>query len=60
MLMLYMLINIPAVILGSRFGEQFVRDVVNSVGAERCDFGYINDQRDSKITNQIIDALSDR
>ena len=60
MLMLYMLINIPAVILGSRFEENFIRDVANSVGAERCDFGYISDHRDSKTTSQIIEALSDR
>ena len=60
MLMLYMLINILALIHGSRFGNQFFRDIANSKGAERCDFGYISDQRDSKTANQIIEALSDR
>ena len=60
MLMLYMLINILALIHGCRLGKQFIRDVSNSKGAERCDFGYISDQKDSKTTNQIIEALSER
>ena len=60
MLLLYMLINILALIHGSRFGKQFIRDVANSKGAERCDFGYIFYHRDSKTTSQIIEALSDR
>ena len=59
-LAIHLLTYLPTLALGFSFGAQFIRDVVNSEGVDRCDFGYVSDQNEPKITNQIIATLAGR
>ena len=45
---------------GFSYGEQFLNDLLNSQHADHCDFGYVSDHNNQKITNQIVATLNER
>ena len=45
---------------GFNHAEQFIRDVLNSQKVDQCDFGYVFEHNDPKMTPQIVASLNER
>lgn len=55
LLQLFLLWAGPATALGN--DEKFINDILTSPPVDRCDWGYVSDGDQPKITNEVIEAL---
>ena len=60
MTILQLLAIIFPCVTGLTIDDQFIRDVVNSQGLERCDFGFVSDYKESKIAHHIFADVMDK